>query len=103
MPITSELQNAQKFRSAGFTERQAEVLAQTLEEAVQAVHADLKLFIGAKFEALELKLDARFAAMDARRAEDKADLMRAMIACTAIVVACMGIAVALIKYLPALH
>ena len=56
MPITDTLKNAEEFRRTGFTEEQSNLLANKLEEVVQANNEDLKDFIRQQNEQLKLEL-----------------------------------------------
>ena len=66
MPIIQERQTMQDLRAAGFTQQQAEVLAEKLEATAQAASQDMKGFIRLELSALEGRLDARFADQEAR-------------------------------------
>lgn len=73
MPITNPLQTAQRPEALGFPPRQAQGLAEILEEAIQANNQGLKEFIRAENENLhaEMKTD-----METLRAEFKMDIER---------------------------
>ena len=105
MPITRELKNVKKFESVGFTHEQAEVLTESLEDAVTSGYENLKEFINNKLDIKidglrnELKqdikeLEVRIAQTEARLMESQRDLMIRFIT---IVTAIVGIATAIIK------
>jgi uncharacterized protein YPO0396 len=71
MPITNPLHTAQRLEALGFPARQAQGLAEILEEAIQANNQDLKEFIRGENERLRAEIRAEFAAV---RAEFKADM-----------------------------
>jgi hypothetical protein len=119
MPITSERQNIQDFRAAGFSEAQAVLLAEKLESTAKAVGDDLKGSIFAeldrrfttlnadmdrRFAALTADMDRRFAAVDTRFAAMEARFERSLrLQLATILTAFLGVtgmAVALIKLLP---
>jgi hypothetical protein len=97
MPITNPLQTAQRLEALGFPPRQAQGLAEILEETIQANNQDLKEFIRAEMAALRLELKADIAALEARIERSMrlqlATILSAFVAVT-------GLAVALIKLLP---
>jgi flagellar capping protein FliD len=107
MPITQERENIQELRAAGFTQQQAEVLAEKLEAASQSTSQDLKGFIRQELSALEARLDVRFAQMEARFAQMEARFERSLrLQLAAILTAFVGVtglAVALIKLFPNAH
>jgi uncharacterized membrane protein YqjE len=96
MPIIQERQTMQDLRAAGFTQQQAEVLAEKFEATVQ----DIKAFFVAE-------LDKRFALVDQSFAEQEAKLQRAlrmqMTGILAAFVGLLGLAVAIIKLFPNVH
>ena len=61
MPITQERQTMQELRAAGFSEQQAEVLAEKLEAAAQATQQDLKDFIRQELNTRFAESDNKFA------------------------------------------
>jgi hypothetical protein len=91
------LQTAQRLEALGFPPRQAQGLAEILEETIQANNQDLKEFIRAEMAALRLELKADIAALEARIERSMrlqlATILSAFVAVT-------GLAVALIKLLP---
>jgi hypothetical protein len=97
MPITNPLQTAQRLEALGFPPRQAQGLAEILEETIQANNQDLKEFIRAEMAALRLELKADIAALETRIERSMrlqlATILSAFVAVT-------GLAVALIKLLP---
>ena len=129
MPITTELQNAQKLRDAGFTQQQAETLAEIVENGQQQGFERFaetleKGLTGIRNEiaALESRLDTRFVALEGRletlketlngridsvrgdlRAELHASLRDQMLKFVAILVAALSLAVAIIKLFPNLN
>lgn len=100
MPITQERQTMQDLRAAGFSQQQAEVLAEKLEATAQATSQDLKGFIQHELSALEGRLNVRFAEQEARFERS----LRLQLA--AILTAFVGVttlAVAIIKLFPNAH
>jgi len=90
----------QDLRAAGFTQQQAEVLAEKFEATAQATVQDIKAFFVAE-------LDKRFALVDQSFAEQEAKLERAlrmqMTGILAAFVSLLGLAVAIIKLFPNVH
>lgn len=87
MPITEELRNIKKFESVGFTHEQAEVLTESLEEAVTSGHESLKEFI-------RNELDNKINKLEIRILESQKDMLLKILG---IVTAIVGVAVAIIK------
>ena len=90
----------QDLRAAGFTQQQAEVLAEKLEATAQAASQDMKGFIRTELSAFEGRLDTRFAEQEARFER----ALRLQLA--AILTAFIGVttlAVAIIKLFPNAH
>ena len=114
MPIIQERQTMQDLRAAGFTERQAEVLAEKLEATAQATTQDLKTFIIAELDKRFSEVDKRFSEVDKRFSEvgrlfseveakfERALRLQLTTVLTAFV-ALLGLAVAIIKLFPNAH
>lgn len=101
MPITNPLQNAQRLEALGFTARQAQGLAEILEEAIHANNQDLKEFIRAENERLRTDLKGEFRAEIAGlRAEMHSALREQLMRFITIVFGLVTIAVAIIKLFP---
>jgi len=121
MLIIKERQTMQDLRAAGFTERQAEVLAEKLEATAQATTQDLKTFIIAELDKRFSEVDKRFSEVDKRFSqvdkrfsevgrlfsEMEAKFERALrLQLTTVLtafVALLGLAVAIIKLFPNAH
>ena len=107
MPIIQERQTMQDLRAAGFTERQAEVLAEKLEATAQATTQDLKTFIIAELDKRFSEVDKRFSEVGRLFSEMEAKFERALrLQLTTVLtafVALLGLAVAIIKLFPNAH
>jgi len=108
MPITEELKNVRNFESAGFNHEQAEVLAESIEQAQASGHESLKEFIhneinglNTKIDSLETKFDTK---IDSLRFELKADIANTskdlLIKLFGIIFGTVGLAVTIIKLFP---
>ena len=107
MPITQERQTMQDLRTAGFSQDQAEVLAEKLEAAAQATQQDLKDFIRQEFTHFRQEINTRFAEMDVKfvelRTEMHATQKDLAFKLIAAMVAAITLAVAVIKLFPGAH
>lgn len=83
MPITAELENINKFESAGFDHNQAKTLAEVIEKSHHDSHQDLKEFIHNEINGLELRMKA-----------SQSDLLMKIFG---IIVGTVGIAVTVLK------
>ena len=108
MPITEELKNAKKFESVGFSHEQAEVLAETIEEAQTNGLDSLKEFIRIEIGWLENRLDNKITNetnsirseikdLEVRMAIAQKDLL---IKIFTIIVGTVGMAVTILKLFP---
>ena len=101
MPITDELKNIQKLESVGFNHKQAEALADIIEQAQNNGIESLKDFIRNEINGLELRTDTKFANMKADIANLKADIMTSqkdmLVKIFAIVFGISGMLFAMIK------
>jgi len=111
MPITQERQTMQDLRGAGFTQQQAEVLAEKLEATAQATQQDLKDFIRQelntrfaesdnKFAQFRQEINTRFAELGTEMHATQKDLAFKLIAT---MIAAISLAVAVIKLFPGAH
>ena len=101
MPITDTLKNAEDFRRTGFTEEQSNLLANKLEEVVQANNEDLKGFIRQEFKSFEIRMDARFSELRAEFHESLKDLTIKILGVTiGVTIGAATVAVAVIKLFP---
>jgi hypothetical protein len=116
--ITSELRNVRELKEVGFTEKQAEKLAELFERSQSQGFEKFAEMMAA----MEGRLDARFAAVEARmtameerltlRLDGKIDSLRAelykalhdqLLKMFALVVGVVSLAVAIIKLFPDWH
>jgi hypothetical protein len=115
MPITNPLQTAQRLEALGFPARQAQGLAEILEETTQANNQDLKEFIRGEMAGLrseiaglraEIKADMAVlrseikADMAGLRAEFHSALREQLMRFVTVVFGLVTIAVAIIKIFP---
>ena len=122
MPITNGLENSRKLRETGFTQQQAEVLAEIIEHAQQQgfdrfseilergltqVSNGIAL-LGSRVESRLEALESRFEALESRvdskieglRAELHSSLRDQLLKFVTILVAVVSLAVAVIKLFP---
>lgn len=101
MPITEELRNIKKFESVGFTHEQAEVLTESIEEAVTNGHERLKDFIHQEINGLRNELKQE---INGLRNELKAEIAVSskdlLVKIFGIIVGTVGVAVTILKLFP---
>jgi hypothetical protein len=122
MPITSELDNRRKFKAAGFSDQQAEVLVEVIERSVQQGFEKFAEVLERSFSDLRSEMNARFTALDERiellRAETRAEIAEVrgeigslrgefqsalrdqLFKLVALIVSVVGLGVAIIKLFP---
>ena len=105
MPITDTLKNAEDFRRTGFTEEQSNLLANKLEEVVQANNEDLKGFIRQQNEQLKMELRGEIRETSSERRaefhESLKDLTIKILGVTiGVTIGAATVAVAVIKLFP---
>ncbi|MCR4289050.1 MAG: hypothetical protein NUV86_02165 [Candidatus Scalindua sp.] len=90
MPITRELENSEKFESAGFNHEQAKTLADVIEKSHVDRQETLKEFIHNENTKLELNIKATISK----------ELKDLLIKIFGIIVGTIGIAVTILKLFP---
>lgn len=108
MPITDTLKNAESFRRVGFTEEQANLLAETFEQTAHAQSEDLKSFIRAELGAMEGRLEAKLDNLEARtdtkieglRADMQSALRDQLLKIVISTIAIVSLAVTILKLFP---
>ncbi len=97
MPITRELENLEKFESAGFNHEQAKTLADVIEKSHVDSQESLKEFIHSENTNLENKIDSNISGLETRLMASQKDLL---IKIFGIIVGTVGIAVTILKLFP---
>ena len=114
MPITTELQNLRELKDVGFSEPQAEKLAELFERSQNQGFEKFAELLDRRFSELEARLsafesriDAKFAGVDGKfevlRAEFYKALHDNLMKTFAFVVGVVSLAVAIIKLFPNWH
>lgn len=112
MPITRELENLEKFESAGFNHEQAKTLADVIEKSHVESQDDLKEFfrnelskqitgldnkLSNKISGLDSKLSKEISSLEVRLMASQKDML---IKILGIVVGTVGMAVTILKLFP---
>jgi hypothetical protein len=111
MPITSELENTRRLKAVGFTDEQAETLAEVIEGAqkqgFERFAEVLERGLGEirhEMAEMELRLEAKLSTMEGKvesvRSELHSSLRDQFAKVVMIIIGALGVAVALIKLLP---
>jgi SMC interacting uncharacterized protein involved in chromosome segregation len=74
MPITSELDNRRKFKAAGFTDEQSEVLVEVIERSVQQGFEKFAEVLERSLSELRGEMNNRFSSLEERMERMRADV-----------------------------
>lgn len=100
MPITSELHNTRRLRDAGFSQEQAEILAELLEDSQQQGFEKFAEVLTLELGKVRHELNGEIKDL---RAEMHASMKDLAVKLMTLVVAVVTVAVAVIKLFPDLY
>ncbi len=104
MPITTELQNIRELKEAGFTEQQAEKLAEIFERSQQQGFEKFVEVLDQRLGEMEARLNAKFdSKIDGLRVEMYKAMNDQLMKMFALMVGVVSLAVAIIKLFPDLY